>query len=132
MLKLLGSMVGIALLFGAASAQAETVNVDVASGRKVQVGDFAFYDIDSCASGGKPKITFYQPEHGTITSTWARLKFGSDHKCRGKPLNGLIIYYQSKGGYRGKDKGSYVVSFPEFTNGSGFRAYTYKVNATVK
>jgi hypothetical protein len=125
-------MIGFAVLFCTAPAKAETVNIDVSSGRKVEVGNFAFYDLDSCASGGKPKITYYQPEHGTITSTWARLKFASDHKCRGKPINGLIIYYQSKGGYRGVDRGSYVVSFPEFTNGSGFKAYTYKVNANVK
>ncbi len=77
-------------------------------------------------------MTFYQPEHGTFTAVWSRLKFEEGHKCRGKPLNGMTIYYQSKGGFHGKDSGSYVASFPEFTNGTGFRAYTYKVGITVK
>jgi hypothetical protein len=132
MFKFTSALFGMACVFVATSAYAETANVTVSSGAKTRVGDFSVYNIDDCSSAGKPKMTFYQPDHGTFTAAWTRLKFEEGHKCRGKPINGMVIFYQSKGGYRGKDKGSYVASFPEFTTGSGFKAYTYNVNITVK
>ncbi len=132
MKKQIGLMVVGALALSVAHTQAETVTATVSSGAKTPIASFGVYDVDSCASGGKPKITFYQPEHGTISSTWSRVKFEDGHKCKGKPLNGLVIYYQAKRGYRGKDTGSYVVSFPEFNTGSGFKAYKYKADITVR
>jgi hypothetical protein len=132
MSRFVSCVLGLACAFVATAAYAETANVTVSAGAKTRVGDFSVYNMDDCSSAGKPKMTFYQPEHGTFTAVWTRLKFEDGHKCRGKQINGMVIFYQSKGGYRGKDKGSYVASFPEFVTGSGFKAYTYNVNITVK
>ncbi|MGL4488275.1 MAG: hypothetical protein ACRCU5_02380 [Rhizobiaceae bacterium] len=123
---------GFFLTFGGAAAQAETINVDVSSGSTTRIYTFSVYDRDTCGSGGKPKITIYQPDHGTISSAFVPLKLDKANHCSGKPVKGLAITYKSKGGYRGIDKGSFVISYPQFTDGTGFQAYTFKLNANVK
>ena len=113
------------------AASAETL--DAKANRATPVGFFYFHTSlgYGCLSGGKGKVRINQPEHGTIKTEWRKMSMGSARGCKGKPAQGLAVWYIPHKGYRGKDRFSFTMVVPGPAPGAsyaGTKHWSYKVN----
>lgn len=106
--------------------------IKVPAGRSSSIGSFSLFQTETCTDGPKPKVTFKQPAHGTLSAKWQSAKINKKGPCNGKMMKAYLIYYQPKAGYRGPDAGTAVFSYPSYINGPADRVLNRKVELDVK
>ena len=123
---LASAVVAISSTFAAAEV------IKVPAGRTSSIGSFSLFQTATCTDGPKPKVTFKQPAHGTLSAKWQSAKINEKGPCNGKMMRAYLIYYQPKSGFRGLDTGTAVFSYPSVVNGPFDRVLNSKVEVDVK
>lgn len=118
--------------FSATDAIAASMNATVKSGQKTQVYRFTIFNKSNCQAAVFPKANFRQPKNGTFSIVKRRIPIPAGRRCAGKIMNALIVYYQSKPGYRGSDSGKFGFSYPQFVDGGGFKYYGVRAKIKVQ
>jgi len=114
---------------------AHSANVDFRKNHKTQFQFFYYFSGINCRAGPKTKHKVTkEPKNGSLSFAWiSQVPHGKvKNKCRGKPTKGLAVYYTPNRGFKGKDKFSYRLGFPEFVNGTRLKWRTFSINANVK
>jgi len=121
--------------FGELNTQAKTVRLSeiVKSGKSTIVAAWGSWDAN--CKGQTVNIDVLQnPKHGKVSPRVGRrtiqsAQAGTLGKCRGKIIKGLILYYKSNAGYRGRDKMKARVTWPHVKNS---RPTDYIITITVR
>ena len=93
------------------SAQADTKKVQIPANKTELIDVIAAIDGDSCHSLlSNPKIRT-SPKNGRLNIQIVKIK-APKGPCRGKTVQVLVVQYQPKRGFRGKDEGSITYSAP--------------------
>jgi hypothetical protein len=104
----------------------------VSAGRNSMVLSFSLYDSTTCAFGPKPRVTFTQPQHGTLSAKWVSGRDTKKGMCYGKTMKGFIIFYQPKAGYHGPDSGRVNFFYSTYVNGTPDKSDNQKIDVNVK
>lgn len=116
------------VLLLATTAHAETRKREktVSSGKMERLFVHSTYG-SSCQGGAAPKIALKKkPQHGKVGTAESIEKVSRQgHKCDGKQIKGVGVFYQSAPGYKGTDR---VV----YRRGQGSDAFDMDVTITVK
>ncbi len=92
------------------NAFAETFRSNARSGAKVTVLSHWIYN-NQCHSSNFAKVSFRQPANGTLSYVKKKVRVPKGKKCAGKLSNGVEVYYRSKPGFRGQDRGRAYFTF---------------------
>jgi hypothetical protein len=83
------------------------------SGVLTPLGPFGRFDGQNCQDFGKMKYSLTQPQNGTLTGVFQEGKFNRGI-CKGKRAVALVVYYRSKPGFKGTDRGGISYFAPRF------------------
>jgi hypothetical protein len=118
----------IIILGAAPVANAEQVPANKTS----VVGAFSVFNEDTCGNIGVLKHSVQRkPEHGQIRVDFERHRLDSG-RCAGKVAGIMVIRYTPNRGYRGKDRATVIMRYPEFIGGSYMRSKYYRLKLDVK
>lgn len=124
----------LALMVSVSFAHSE--NLDFKANSRTQFQFFYYFTGVNCNAGPKSKHKIVKaPKNGKLTFAWvSQVPRGKvRNKCKGKATKGLAVYYTPKRGFRGKDKFSYRLGYPEFANRPGATKWRkFSINANVK
>lgn len=123
-------LVATLVSLAATSAFAEVKRVP--SGQTSAIASFSLFDTRNCAYGPKPKVTFKQTKHGTLSARWLTAKVNQKGACNGKTMKGYVIFYQPKAGYHGPDTGAVNFFYPTYINGTPDKSEHQKIDLDVK
>ena len=125
---------GLAMLLASGAAHAAE-KADVKANGGVQViYSFATTYANSCNSAAPPRFKIKnQAANGrvyaqVVKTTWP----ATDKKCAGKPVQVLVVAYEPKRGYRGKDSATVSMSYTLYTNESVRKNRNLRFDITVK
>jgi hypothetical protein len=111
----------IALAFwGAGAGPGSAQSFEAKSGQLQALIPLGTFDQLRCAGFPTGKIEFTQPANGTLT-TGQRMLVHTRGACKGKKFKVTFLYYKSKPGFRGIDRGSVTYAAPRFTDGGNDR-----------
>jgi len=128
----LRTILGIIFISFSSTSWAETVSRSVKSGAKIAVGGFHLFNRNNCSSAPFARTKLKQPKNGKLTIVKRRLPVAKGRKCAGKMQNMVVVYYQSKRGYRGKDQGTAFFNYAAYRGEAVYRTYDVKYKITVK
>ncbi|WP_417718475.1 hypothetical protein [Salipiger sp.] len=123
---IISTTLAVAVSFPAAAADVRERNATVASGKMERLFVHSDYGTD-CRGGPAPKIALKtKPKNGKFgTAASVEVVKRDGHKCDGKKIDGIGVFYQSKPGFKGTD---HVV----YQRGTGKNAFVMDVTVTVK
>lgn len=99
-----------ALVFAAPANAGNKRTVDVKSGQKTLIYNFAVY-LTSCGHVAYPKMGSRGVKNGKVTSANGSF-IANSGQCKGKRLRSTAVYYQSKPGFRGTEKFRVSLGYP--------------------
>lgn len=104
------SLIFAAILIISTNAQAKSLKLTVKANSKTLLGQIYIYNKATCYYGPLPKIVEKSANHGTVKVVKAtfRPKRGP---CKGNIIKGYDVYYHTKPGFKGVDKGVLKYTF---------------------
>ena len=110
-----------------------TAGAEQVSANKTTVLDaFSVFNEDTCGHLGQLDYSIRtEPKNGTIDVRYEKHRL-EEGRCAGRVAGIMVIRYTPNRGFRGQDKATVVMRYPEFVGGSYKRSRHFRYNLDVR